>query len=393
MSAQHAGAQITDSAGRVKLGESRTRDVNVPGPRDRASQRSSAAKQPWSPPTTNSNETSARQNGPSDGQERENRRSRLSTSDEPFQRFYSTFGGLISKISAPLAFAGLPLGADAESPRQKSLAETKVDRHHATPERSSLPSDPDINKIFSKAALRAIRDANGGMPSNATESFYVVPTTGGTVSYASILFRADKEARRNSAEDGADEDFVDARETPPSPEMLHSLGGAKAKGGHDRNTKTLEELQMENEALRQLTDTLSKRLHMWEVNAQSSSVALQQSLRAMHHQHAVAPATSSAAPATQADTDRRLREMEEQLRRQEREIERVSRENEKLKATLGKYRERWEKLKEGAKTRRNTESAATKSNQGTSVAKPESEPTTPANEVSEPASKNDDGGT
>lgn len=357
--------------------------------RDRASQRGSATKQPWSPPTTGLSETTSRQHEPLDGQERGNRRSRLPTSDEPFQRFYSTFGGLISKISAPLAFAGLPLGADSESPRQKALAETKVDRHHATPERSSLPSDPDINKIFSKAALRAIRDANGGMPSNATESFYVVPTTGGTVSYASILSRADKETRRNSTEDGADEDFVDARETPPSPEMLHSLSGAKAKTGHDRSTKTLEELQMENEALRQLTDTLSKRLHMWEVNAQSSSVALQQSLRAMHHHQAVAPATSSAASASQAESERRLREMEEQLRRREREIERVSRENEKLKATLGKYRDRWEKLKEGAKTRRNTEGAAAKNNQGTPVTKPESEPTTPANETPEPANRNE----
>ncbi|KAI5286824.1 hypothetical protein KEM52_001852, partial [Ascosphaera acerosa] len=29
--------------------------------------------------------------------------------DDPFDRFYATFGGIISKISAPLAFAGLPL--------------------------------------------------------------------------------------------------------------------------------------------------------------------------------------------------------------------------------------------------------------------------------------------
>jgi hypothetical protein len=34
------------------------------------------------------------------------------------------------------------------------------------------------------------------------------------------------------------------------------------------------------------------------------------------------------------------------------EIERLGRENEKLKSVVVRYRERWEKLKEGAKTRR-----------------------------------------
>lgn len=301
-------------------------------------------------------------------------RDKQSLTDEGFQKFYSTFEGLISKISAPLAFAGLPLGLDgasqAESSR-KSPADTRVDRHHATSDRQVSSTDPDISKIFSKAALQAIRDSTGGGTGNTAESFYVVPTTGGTVSYAGILARKDKDARRNSLDVDDDDDFVDARETPASPEVYQSLSRGKGKFGRGsekltslQNPKTMEELQMENQALRHLSDTLSKRLHMWEVNAQSSSMALQQSLKAMHHQNIPSPEqhpqSSSAVPSpvsalsapAVSEHDQRVKELEELIKRSEKELEKVGRENEKLRNVVGRYRERWEKLKEGAKTRR-----------------------------------------
>jgi small-conductance mechanosensitive channel len=131
-----------------------------------------------------------------------------------------------------------------------------------------------------------------------------------------------------------------------------------------QNPKTVEELQMENQALKQLSDTLSKRLHMWEVNAQSSSLALQQSLRLMHHHNTGSPeqlaqgssaATSPVAQMSSAPAmseDRKVKELEELARRNQQELDRVAQENEKLKNVLGRYRDRWEKLKEGAKTRR-----------------------------------------
>lgn len=342
--------------------------------------RSSTSKHPWSPPAASPTDVTSQQYVPSDAIEPRHRIGQPDT-EEPFQRFYSTFEGLISKLSAPLAFAGLPLGSDAspqaESTR-KSSAETKLDRHQATSGRSSHSAEPDISRIFSRAALQAIRDSPGGgngaggPTGGPAESFYVVPTTGGTVSYAGILSRAEKEARRNSLEEG-EEDFVDARETPASPEMRHSFNGGKGKNSrvNDRlttnlqNPKTMEELQMENQALRHLSDTLSKRLHMWEVNAQSSSIALQQSLKAMHHQSIPSPEhppqassaiTSPTAPLSvqpsMVDHDQRIKELEEMIRRGEKDLEKAGRENEKLRNVLGRYRDRWEKLKEGAKTRR-----------------------------------------
>lgn len=387
LSAQPAGGQLTDSPTRAKTSEGRLRD--------RTNKTQQAPRQPWSSPSISPTEITSRQIVPAHAHESEHDRGKLSATDETFQRFYSTFEGLISKLSAPLAFAGLPLGIDVTDPaRQKSSAETKIDRHHAVSQRPSASAEPDISTLFSRAALRAVRDANGAVPSNGTESFYVVPTTGGTVSYAGILSRAGKEVRRTSIDEGGDEDFVDARETPSSPEMRQSLTGSRSRlgrGSSDNNNnskgnKTLEELQMENDALRQLSDQLSKRLHMWEVNAQSSSMALQQSLKAMHHQqhNTSSPTASSAIPAPHLplpvgnnnipaldNHEKRIKELEEIIHRSEKEKDRMARENEKLKSVLARYRERWEKLKEGAKTRRNaaeyTASAAISSPDATPI--------------------------
>ncbi|GIJ85630.1 hypothetical protein Asppvi_004491 [Aspergillus pseudoviridinutans] len=369
VSSQQAGARMTEGPSKLKTGESRLRGAQAHNLRDRPSG-VAASKQPWSPPVASPTEITSQQFVPPEAVEPGRQKTKATPSEEPFQRFYSTFEGLISRISAPLAFAGLPLGSEtstqSESARRKSSADTKVDRHQATSDRVGQFIEPDVSKIFSRAALRAIRDSNGNAAGNTAESFYVVPTTGGTVSYAGILTRAEKEARRNSI-DEADDDFVDARETPASPELRQSLTGSRGRASRAadkltslHNPKTMEELQMENQALKHLSDTLSKRLHMWEVNAQSSSMALQQSLKAMHHHNGPWPdhpygtqgSSAAVSPSAAMDSDQRIKELEERMRRHEKELERVRRENEKLRDVLGRYRERWEKLKEGAKTRR-----------------------------------------
>ncbi|KAE8329935.1 hypothetical protein BDV39DRAFT_213432 [Aspergillus sergii] len=376
VSSQQAGAKMTEGPAKIRTSEARLRERQAYATKERPNR--TPSKQSWNPPAASPTDITSQQFVPPDA-ESSHPKDRQATSEEPFQRFYSTFEGLISKLSAPLAFAGLPLGSDvsekAESAR-KTSADTKVDRQPAVSDRQSQSGDTDISRIFSRAALRAVRDSTGGGTGSTAESFYVVPTTGGTVSYAGILSRAEKEARRSSFEEG-DEDFVDARETPPSPEMRQSMTGSKGRGsrGKDKLTsiqspKTLEELQMENQALKHLTDTLSKRLHMWEVNAQSSSMALQQSLRAMHHQNVPSPehfpqstpaVTSPIAPLptpASADQEQRIRELEELIQQSEKELDKVGRENDKLRNVVGRYRDRWEKLKEGAKTRREGRSTA-----------------------------------
>lgn len=270
--------------------------------------------------------------------------------EEGFQRWSSTFGSLLSKISAPLAFAGLPLTAEEASPEKG--APTKQKRPaHSTSVRDY--GDPDLTKIFSKSALSTLRHQNHG-----GDSFYVVPTAGGTVSYSSILSYADKEKRRlaashhsagrNSLEDDNDA-FVDARESfgPQSPVLSRTSGNRRARSAKEMEV-IVEELSTQNKSLKECIDQLTRRLHSFEMAAQSSGMAMQESIR---FQRSMSPAAARVAD-SEAPNAKQLAQMMEQMDGAQKEIMRLGRDNERLKNVVERYRGRWEKLKEGAKTRR-----------------------------------------
>ncbi|KAH7117813.1 hypothetical protein B0J11DRAFT_617637 [Dendryphion nanum] len=237
--------------------------------------------------------------------------------DDNFRRFYSAFGGVISAISAPLAFTSLPLNPlsasfRAESPPPsptKQKAKQRVDPLEAS--RTIKSSEPDIAALISKPALRALREDQSTPlgPFANNESFYFVPTSGGTVSYASMLrdpqahpHHVAQDPHLDSIAEGENEgglrgssheEFVDARESvgPPSPttpRRPRSKGSATTgvttastiQAGRGQGLKTMEELQLENDTLRSLIDKQSKRLSMWETTSQSSYNALAQSFRA-----------------------------------------------------------------------------------------------------------------
>ncbi|KAL8802583.1 MAG: hypothetical protein Q9200_006538, partial [Gallowayella weberi] len=296
--------------------------------------------------------------------------------EEPFQRFYSTFESLFSKLSAPLAFAGLPLNPDAETPTPSSTAadpnkppssqqpnplstsykRSSSSSRHSLAASQRASADPDYKTLFSRAALRAVADEHGPGSVGANESFYVVPTSGHTLAYADILARQHHERRRDhdrqtrrsgeNSDDGefeGDEElFVDARETPgpPSPDIRRK-GGGKGKGV---GTKTMEELQLENEAMKALLDQTSRRLLEFELSAQTSSVALARSIRQLNIQnHDGNPGGhgngSGGGNAISKEAEERFRNMEEQMLARAKEMAKMERENEKLKGVVGRYRE------------------------------------------------------
>src|SRR5690606_32423326 len=149
-----------------------------------------------------------------------------------------------------------------------------------------------LASLISKPALHALReDPTGPLgPFANNESFYFVPTSGGTVSYASIVrdpqahpHHAAQDPHLDSIAEGDDteragiaglrgsshEEFVDARESigPPSPtpRRPRSKGSATTtavgvtsvasiRAGRGTGLKTMEELQLENETLRTLID-------------------------------------------------------------------------------------------------------------------------------------------
>ncbi|KAK7444226.1 hypothetical protein CaCOL14_008527 [Colletotrichum acutatum] len=307
-------------------------------------------------------------------------------SDDGYSRFYSTFGNIINRLSAPLAFAGLPLITEESSSitSSSSIPEPPMETPEPAPAKRTrlkpspaAPAEPDLSKIYSRATLRAI-SAN-----NPNDSFYVVPTSGHTMSYANILNFADKEKRRLEAslhsgvgsgaggsgagdsliEDDED-DFVDARESPSMMMAAPTSPGVRRRTASKPNTEqnlknTVEELYLENRGLKDMLDKLSKRLHAFEATAQNSSLALAESIRL---RRPGSPATVGASPFTagggggMSSTDAvlkvRNKELEEQMAMAMQRMEALEKENRTMARTLEKYREKWEKLKAGAKARR-----------------------------------------
>ncbi|KAF2277745.1 uncharacterized protein EI97DRAFT_500002 [Westerdykella ornata] len=250
-----------------------------------------------------------------------------------FRRFYSAFGGVINAISAPLAFTSLPLNpssttADARPPSPPAKQPpSKPKPHSLESSRTIKSSEPDLSALISKPALAALRDNPSAPlgPFAKNESFYFVPTSGGTLPYSKIVRDAHHAAQDThldsiSEGDGAGgasgagggllrgsshEEFVDARESigPPSPTSWRRPPSSKGTGGgaagavgatttmtgvttaaniragRGNGLKTMEELQLENETLRGLIDKQAKRLQMWETTSQNSYNALAQSLR------------------------------------------------------------------------------------------------------------------
>lgn len=254
--------------------------------------------------------------------------------DDGFSRFYSNLAsGPLSKLSSMLAFAGLPLteGSQDDAPvSSKSLEKTSV----------QAISGPDVKQIFSKAALRAIEEQQrnqgfSGSTFGPGESFYVIPASGGTASYANILSRAQQEAQRQQVGDDPG-DFGDAREDSARQSSLS--GRAPIATGSVRE----EELQIENAALKQILDKLSHRLQAFESHAQDASMAvLTQSMASVRtqgttHNH---------------DVDDRMRAMEAQLEKEMKERERLGLENQKQKQLIAKYRSHWEDLKNSARAK------------------------------------------
>ncbi|WDK17295.1 hypothetical protein CGRA01v4_08578 [Colletotrichum graminicola] len=317
-----------------------------------------SGKPGWIPPTGNP-ESSRRE-----AESKKPEEAASPPSDDGYSRFYSTFGSIINRLSAPLAFAGLPLITE-ETPSIPESSETSepspIKRNRL--KSPAAPAEPDLSKIYSRATLRAI-SAN-----NPNDSFYVVPTSGHTVSYANILNFADKEKRRLEASlhggdsfiDDDDDDFVDARETPSAPlsPSTRRRVGSKPSRSEQHLSNTVEELYLENKGLKDMLDKLSKRLHAFEATAQNSSLALAESIR-LRRPGSPSSATLGGPVSASGDAVLRVRnkELEEQMAMAIQRMEALEKENRSMARTLEKYREKWEKLKAGAKARRQAQGTA-----------------------------------
>ena len=267
----------------------------------------------------------------------QSRRTQRAEDDEGFAKFYSNLTtGTMSKLSSVLAYAGLPLAADDIQPDQES-------NHKPEKRTVRAGNDPDVKKIFSKAALDAIEDEHRrrgtlGHGFGPAESFYVVQKGGGTYSYADIAKAQQNQLAGIDEED--DDAFVDAKEVagPPSPKQSRSSHQKRTSFG---NPRTQEELELENTTLKQTLEQVAGRLANFEAHAQDASMAaLTQSLVNLRPQ-----------VGGEAALQERLRQLEREVEQQaedKQKLESVAAKQEKI---LKKYHVKWEEIKKSARER------------------------------------------
>jgi regulator of replication initiation timing len=227
---------------------------------------------------------------------------------------------------------------------------------------------PNDNEITAEVLPKAWRARNrhlnlNNLENQGAESFYVVPYSGGTASYANVARRAD-----SKEEDKPRRDDEEAR-----------------YAGHD---KTLEELQLENVTLRRTLEQLSRNMSKWQRKTRESEKELKSSIMALSKSGAASKGINDILSQAQRrswlhvpneeeddetysegrrigemelikeearekvlELDDRVKILERELRERDAELERMHRENEKLRKTVQKFKDRWDALREGAKKR------------------------------------------
>lgn len=246
----------------------------------------------------------------------------------------------MSKLSSVLAYAGLPLTAE-DAVRMDQAEKARLEKSTVL-----AHNDPDVKKLFSKAALEAIEDEHRqrgtfGHGFGGAESFYVVPAGGGTLAYAEVArARQQQQKQQEATSEDEEAEFVDAKEMagPSSPKHSRTASG-KTRESFGK-TRTQEELELENTTLKATLEQLAGRLSTFEAHAQDASMAaLEQSM-----------ATLKAEPGRRDDirAQQRLRALEAELQKAAEKEQSTRVLAERQAKELRKYKHHFEELKKGA---------------------------------------------
>lgn len=272
------------------------------------------------------------------------KKAKMNEDDEGFAKFYSSLTtGTMSKLSSVLAYAGLPLTAE-DAVKHELAEKTKAEKRTTV----KASNDPDVNKLFSKAALDAIEDEHRqrgtlGHGFGPSESFFVVQTGGGTYSYADIA----KAQQQKTVEDDDDPEFVDAKEVPGPSSPKHSRIPSRSNRGSFGKPRTQEELELENSTLKNTLEQLASRLANFEAHAQDASMAmLTQSMIGFKP-----PSSSEQQRGQVHDVGMRdrLLQLETKVEESTESEQKMRTLAEKQAKELKKYRQRFEELKKSAR--------------------------------------------
>lgn len=301
--------------------------------------------------------------------------------EETFSRFYSGLNSLIHRIGSPftasLAFAGLPVGDDANDTR--------------------VPPD------FLPKGFRGI-DLGHQLPADIAggESFYVVPISGGTMTYAGVV-RRENAMGELSIRDHPAESVYSSSGTSRSAGKGKMSAAQKLPTVDERDyetakfaghQKTPEELQLENQTLRKTVEQLTRDMAKWQRKSRESQNVLQNSimqltknpgsqsgidilhqvqrsgwLRTDSNERGLTSGKGGGdvysegrligeielikekCRARERELEDKVKRLEEEVSEYKGELEKTQRENEKLKKLVQKQKERWDQIREGARRR------------------------------------------
>ncbi|KAJ3046006.1 hypothetical protein HDV00_003754 [Rhizophlyctis rosea] len=282
--------------------------------------------------------------------------------EDPFNKFWEVVENLVQKISVtgPVAFTTAPLGNE--------------------------PPQLQVNTVLSPSSQTSGRPADHmeNDPLRSTtmlNSYFVIPphnSAGSPISSPlpsmgqSSLQPAQYNADLVNTTASVDSNFFGGagRRATVGIETMQPLGVTAAQRGQSgiRPRKTLEEYQIENEQLKQTIDMLTRKVALLERAAEENNLLRssiiqfrqdfqKQAKRLMHNQSASGIRTGpvphpsqykphmSAADMSSTSAAQRIAELEDELNR-------VREESEKQNVAMQRYKERWDKLKESAKRKK-----------------------------------------
>ncbi|KAF8212462.1 hypothetical protein K438DRAFT_1806545 [Mycena galopus ATCC 62051] len=255
---------------------------------------------------------------------------------DAFNQFWNIMQGMLDNLSQPVAFATAPLGAPESAP-PNHVARTKLSSHAGLRRDGSLSSDTDIEEPMVTRFARRL-----GMSGDSKKSSSQLN--------AKIIAPLDSEDDFDEG-DELTESFFLIPSSSDSPPTTLKQDNASLKLEVDVLKKRLEAtervLQLRREQDAQLRDSIFQATKEAQ-RAMGASVVGQPFLVPNSSVLRESPGIKTGREAQYA---RRVKELEDELRT-------VRLENDKQKTMIVRYQEKWEKLKESAKRRKESKAAA-----------------------------------
>ncbi|KAJ7134968.1 hypothetical protein C8R43DRAFT_1021641 [Mycena crocata] len=258
---------------------------------------------------------------------------------DAFNQFWNIMQGMLDNLSQPVAFATAPLGAPETQPANH-VTRTKLSSQTLLRRDGSLSSDTDIEEPMVARFARRLGmsgDTKKAERSSSNLKTRAVPTP-------------DPEDDFDPGDDLTESFLWIPSSLEPSPETLKE-DNTSLKSEVDSLKQRLETteriLQLRREQDAQLRDSIFQATKEAQ-RAMGASVVAQPFLVPTSSVMRETPGIKSGREAQYA---RRVKELEDELRT-------VRLENDKQKTMIVRYQEKWEKLKESAKRRKENKAAA-----------------------------------